>query len=169
MIKKLNALIMMFLLVVCTVKVNAAEKVLLDSDMVDLFDDGIAMMMLVKSSDIELLGITTVTGNTWSEDGTASAIRQLEALNIDNIPVIQGVTPKNIKKRLNNIQAENQKFGSGFNGEYNGAGGYAEPSDWHTAYVNKYGTEPTLKPLTENAVDFIIKTVKANPHEVTIF
>lgn len=40
------------------------QKIILDTDMVELFDDGIAMMMLAKAPDIELLGVTVVAGNT---------------------------------------------------------------------------------------------------------
>ena len=49
-------------------------RVLLDSDMVEMFDDGVAMLMLLQSPQIELMGVTIVTGNTWAEDGTANVI-----------------------------------------------------------------------------------------------
>ena len=57
---------------------EAKEKVLLDADMVEMFDDGVAMMILERSAETELLGVTVVTGNTWAEDGVAFTIRQLE-------------------------------------------------------------------------------------------
>ena len=81
MIRKFQLLIMI-LTVFVAVRVSAAEKVLLDSDMVDLFDDGVAMMMLAESPDIELMGITTVTGNNWVAASTASTIRQLEGIGV---------------------------------------------------------------------------------------
>lgn len=56
------------------------EKVILGADMVDLFDDGVAMLMLAKSPKVDLLGVGIVIGNTWVETGTASAIRQLEGI-----------------------------------------------------------------------------------------
>ena len=74
--------ILLVLLFMMTARVSAAEKVLLDSDMVDLFDDGVAMMMLVQSPEVELMGITTMTGNNWAPACTASAIRQLEGLGV---------------------------------------------------------------------------------------
>lgn len=39
------------------------KSVLIDSDMVEAFDDGVAFMMLLGSDDIEIEGLTTVTGN----------------------------------------------------------------------------------------------------------
>ncbi len=50
------------------------EKVLLDSDMVEAFDDGFAMVVLANAPNIDLVGVTTVTGNSWVESGTAFAL-----------------------------------------------------------------------------------------------
>ena len=161
-------LLVITLMILVTARVSAAEKVLLDSDMVDLFDDGVAMMMLAQSPDVELLGITTSTGNDWAAACTASAIRQLEGLGVENIPVIEGKTPSRIVKRLLNMESENKYFGRNYETNYNGAGSFPRVTDWRAAYVDKYGAEPTLEPLKDNAVDFIIRTIKENPHEVTI-
>lgn len=54
------------------------EKVLLDTDMVDAFDDGVAMALLANAANVELVGVTTLFGNSWVQAGTASALRQLE-------------------------------------------------------------------------------------------
>lgn len=61
--------------------------------MIEMFDDGIAMLMLLQSPQIELMGITIVTGNTRTEAGTANAIRQLEGLERSDIPVIIDTPP----------------------------------------------------------------------------
>ena len=62
----------------CAFPVSAREKVILDSDMVEGFDDGVAMLALAQSPGIELIGVTIVAGNTWVSDGVAYALRQLE-------------------------------------------------------------------------------------------
>ena len=69
----------------------AKEKVILDTDMVEIFDDGIAMMMLQLAPNIDLLGVTVVVGNSWLPEGTAYALRQLEAIKATNIPVAMGL------------------------------------------------------------------------------
>ena len=58
-----------------------AKKVILDTDMVEMFDDGVAMLMLMENPKIDLLGVVTVTGNTWANDGMAYLVRQLKAIN----------------------------------------------------------------------------------------
>ena len=70
---------------------GAKEKVILDSDMVMLYDDGVAMMMLANHLDVEVLGVTVVPGNTWISEGAAYALRQLEMLDCPDIPVALGI------------------------------------------------------------------------------
>ena len=73
----------------CAFPVSAREKVILDSDMVEGFDDGVAMLALAQSPGIKLIGVTIVAGNTWVSDGVAYALRQLEIAG-QNIPVAAG-------------------------------------------------------------------------------
>ncbi len=173
------------------------EPVILDSDMVDLFDDGVAMMMLAQSPKVELLGVTTVIGNSWVEEGVASTIRQLELIGRTDIPVYQGVNTVTRKGRFENINEERGVFGVGhdtwlgaagkpepeswkkvYRDTYNifgvghdtwlGAAGKPEPESWKKVYRDTYNAEPTKSPEKESAVDFIIRTVKERPNEVTI-
>ena len=143
------------------------EPVILDSDMVDLFDDGVAMMMLAQSPKVELLGVTTVIGNSWVEEGVASTIRQLELIGRTDIPVYQGVNKVTRKGRFENINEERGIFGVGHD-TWLGAAGKPEPESWKKVYRDTYNAEPTKSPEKESAVDFIIRTVKERPNEVTI-
>ena len=167
-----GAAIAMILFLLCSlimpVRTEAAEKelILLDSDMIDMFDDGVAMMMLAKAPNIKLLGVTTSTGNDWAQNGTASAIRQLEGIGVSDVPVIEGTTPKAIRKRLANLSNEIDQFGYGFD-QHIGAAATPEPSDWRTAYRQNYNDEPKLETLNASAVDFIILMVRAHPNEIT--
>ena len=163
----LVAIMLMVCSLIAPVRAEAQEPVLLDSDMVDIFDDGVAMMMLAKSPDIKLLGVTTSTGNDWSQTATASAIRQLEAIGVTDVPVVGGSTPKNIRKRLANLQAEIDQFGYGFD-QHIGAAANVEPADWRAAYRTNYHAEPSLSPINAVPADFIILMVRAHPNEVTV-
>lgn len=143
------------------------EKVILSADMVDLFDDGVAMLMLAKSPKVDLLGVGVVIGNTWVETGTASAIRQLEGIKRTDIPVLMGVNTVMREGRMGMIEEEKTKFGRGPD-THDGAAGYPQPKSWKDAYRQAYGAEPTIEPSKESAPDFIIRQVKTNPGEVTI-
>lgn len=166
---KIFAILFLIFSLIVPLRADAADKelVLLDSDMLDMFDDGVAMMMLAKSPDIKLLGVTVSTGNDWAQNGTASAIRQLEGIGVSDVPVVEGSTPKNIRKRLANLRNEIEQFGYGFD-QHIGAAANVEPADWRAAYRTNYHSEPMLAPMNASAEDFIILMVRAHPNEVTV-
>lgn len=146
----------------------AKEKVLLDADMVEGFDDGMAMLMLATSPEVELLGVTVTFGNTWVTEGTAYALRQLEAVKMEwKIPVLMGIDQTTRAGRQEALQHEIQSFGSGFDG-YWGAFSTPRPGDWRKVYETRYGAAPKCAPMEGHAVNFIIETVRRNPGEVTI-
>ncbi|MBQ7516444.1 MAG: nucleoside hydrolase [Schwartzia sp.] len=146
---------------------EAREKVLLDADMVELFDDGVAMLMLAQSSRAELIGVTVTTGNVWVEDCVAYTIRQLEGMGLTDVPVAAGLPDRAMRERLANMEKEKQLFGRGHDGHM-GAAGYPEPSDWRSAYRAHYQAEPSFGPVEERPEDLIIRLVKENPNQVTL-
>ena len=136
------------------------ELVILDTDMVELYDDGIAMLMLTASPEIELLGVTVVAGNTWVEEGAAYALRQLEgAGHAASVPVAMGKNAPLREGRLGNMKKERELFGFGRD-DWQGAGGYARPESWRAVYRGTYKAEPKFAPIEQHAVDFIIEQVK---------
>ena len=145
---------------------GAKEKVILDTDMVMLYDDGVAMMMLANHPNIELFGVTIVPGNTWVCEGAAYAIRQLEVLNRRDVPVALGTRYPLRAGRYENLEVERKMFGysSGFVGCFS----RAEPESYREVYRREFGSEPTMKPVDNHAVDFLIDTIKANPGEITV-
>lgn len=149
-----------------TAQAQKKEKVILDTDMVEVFDDGITMMMLANAPNIDLIGVTIVVGNTWVPEGTAYAIRQLEDIGKSHIPVVPGIRYPIFPSRFETIKNERILFGIG--DAYVGAAGYPEPKSWESVYLQKYGSESTAKPLDMKAVNFIIDEVKKSPNEITI-
>ena len=145
----------------------AKEKVILDTDMVEAFDDGVAMLLLAKDPNVQLMGVTVVTGNTWVEHGTAHAIRQLEVTGLKDVPVTMGLQYPLRPNRHETFALERRLIGRGHD-SWVGSFGIKQPSSWEAAYKELYGTQPTLKPSKQHAVDFIIDTVRANPNEITI-
>ena len=65
-----------------------ATPILLDCD--PGHDDAIALLLALASPELELLGVTTVAGNQTLEKTTANAIRVLDFLGRDDIPVAAG-------------------------------------------------------------------------------
>lgn len=142
------------------------EKVILDTDMVMLYDDGVAMMMLARHPDIDLLGVTVVPGNTWVAEGTAYALRQLELLGQSDIPVAMGVPYPLRAGRYEAIKLEQQMFG--YSSPYIGCFSRREPAAWRDVYRKEFKVSPQMEPISTHAVTFLIDTIKAHPHEVTV-
>src|SRR5881275_1391422 len=53
-------------------------------------DDAIALLLALASPEVELLGVTTVAGNQTVEKTTANAIRVLELVGREDVPVARG-------------------------------------------------------------------------------
>jgi purine nucleosidase/pyrimidine-specific ribonucleoside hydrolase len=65
------------------------QKVVLDMD--PGIDDALALILALKSPEVQVLGITTVAGNARLEMTSANACRVLEYLNAGGIPVAMGL------------------------------------------------------------------------------
>jgi inosine-uridine nucleoside N-ribohydrolase len=143
------------------------EKVILDTDMVELFDDGVAMMMLANSEKIDLLGVATVSGNVWAAEATAYGLRQLEIINRPDLPVYTGARHPLRAGRYQTIKTELELFGQLF---WMGAFNRPEPTSYLELEPEQvpYGGYPKLKPQDKHGVQFIIDTIRAHPGEVTI-
>jgi pyrimidine-specific ribonucleoside hydrolase len=65
-----------------------AERILIDCD--PGHDDAIALLLALASPELELVGVTTVAGNQTLEKTTANAIRVLDFVGRDDVPVAAG-------------------------------------------------------------------------------
>ncbi|MBQ3893260.1 MAG: nucleoside hydrolase [Desulfovibrio sp.] len=143
------------------------EKVLLDTDMVEAFDDGFAMLLLANAPNVDLVGVTTVTGNSWVEDGTALALYQLEVEKRGDVPVAAGLEFPFHPQRHELFELERKSCGMGADA-WVGSFAVPKPASWLDAYRAHYHRAPTVTPVPKHAVDFIIDTVRSNPGEITI-
>jgi inosine-uridine nucleoside N-ribohydrolase len=165
--------------------------------MVELFDDGVAMLMLANHPSIDLLGVTVVAGNQWLQDGLSAGVRQLELAGIDDVPIVAGarwpmrtgrfeaVAPPDITG-LDWSGYERVLFGMGVS-TYAGAfstWGHKEPVEptpedaWRTVYAENYGetpkydlrmdSRPAFSGKYQHASDFIVEMVNQYPGEITI-
>ncbi len=150
MIKKLAAHLIVLSLTVAGMAATK-EKVIQDADMGVFNDDAQALIMMLNSGQVDVLGVTTVAGNNWVENCTAAAITLLKNLGRTDIPIIAGAGEPLMGNRQPWFASEERLFG---NSEYLGAFSRPRP-------------EP-LKPGAESAADFIVRKVKEFPNEVTL-
>ena len=132
-----------------------------------LNDDAIALFMLTQSSDmVDVLGVTTVAGNTWLEEGTQYSLRQLQLIGRDDIPVYMGAGQPFMGDRMETAEAEQMLWG---NSEYLGSLARERPESYTKLEEAPYGGYSDVEPAEGEAVNFIADQVRENPGEVTIF
>jgi purine nucleosidase len=150
-----------------------------------------AMMVFLQSPQVEVLGITMVTGNAWRDEETQHTLRMLELIGRTDVPVAQGaVFPlvRNQKETQLNAQlVGNVSWLGAWGGgpttlvESNGAI-VAKKQENSVIYSQTHGPyeippmpegAPHTRPLNEvtgeDAVHFLIRQVHAHPHQVTIY
>jgi purine nucleosidase len=120
--------------------------------------------LLVQSPQVEVLGITIVSGNQWRDEEVAHTLRLLEIMGRTDIPVIPGAAFPLVRRR-EETQMWQQRFGKvAFAGAW-------DDRWWHEPFVIPVLPEgsPTTKPAREDAAHFLIRKVREFPHEVTIY
>lgn len=122
------------------------------------------LMIMIQSPQVEVLGITVVSGDAWRDEEVAHTLRLLEIMGRTDIPVVPGATYPLVRTREES-QMWQQRYG-----KVAYAGAWDERW-WHEASVVPRLPEglPTTKPATEDATHFLIRMVHKYPHEVTIY
>lgn len=69
---------------------SAPEKKLVWYDCDPGIDDALALMLIRQAPNIQLIGISTVHGNTVVENCTRNALGLLKMYAFENVPVFQG-------------------------------------------------------------------------------
>jgi inosine-uridine nucleoside N-ribohydrolase len=139
-----------------------------------------AMLALLQAPQVEVLGITMVTGNAWRDEETLHTLRMLELTGHANIPVAKGAIFPLVRTQLET------QISSALDGKVTWLGAWgrgrmtlADKNDTVTPdKLNTHGPYivptlpegiPNLKPLDEDAAHFLIRQVRAHPHQVTIY
>ena len=108
-------------------------------------DDAIALLLAVASPEVELIGVTTVAGNTTIDKTTNNALRVLELAGRADIPVYRGAERPFIRK---------QDVAAHVHGE-SGLDGPDLP-------------QPTTREQGLHAVDYLAQEIRAREGKVTL-
>jgi purine nucleosidase len=119
------------------------NKILLDCD--PGIDDALAILLALASPELDLIGVTTVGGNSQVENETQNALAVLALGGGAQVPVAQG-SPRGLLKDLTTAADTHGLAGLG----------HAQLPEPHTNAIDTH------------AIDFIIDTIMAQPGEVTL-
>ena len=121
----------------------APIRVILDTD--PGIDDSLAILLALASPEIELVAVTVTGGNCSMEQGARNGLNILALGGAPNLPLAAGVALPLIRPPFTAPETH------GFTGL-----GYATLSDASTS------------PVSEHAVDLLIREIMAHPGEVTL-
>lgn len=147
---------------------EARRKVIID-------DEGFGLMhlMLLEADNIDVLGITTVSGNVWANRATALALRGVERAGRSDVPVVQGATYPLLNSEVLTERWEALYGKLTWKGAWmkqwveptqQSAPVYHGPND----AVDLPWGNPQLKPSPEIAANFLIRMVRKYPGQITI-
>jgi len=142
-----------------------------------------AMMVFLQSPNVDVLGITIVTGNAWRDEEVQHTLRMLELIGRTDVPVVPGAVFPLVRRQKETelssaIDGKVTWLGAWGSGPTtlvdnpNGVVGVSpDKIDVHGPYVIPPMPEgaPHTHPLDEDAAHFLIRQVHAHPHEVTIY
>jgi len=164
-IAQMRRLAILLLLAACAVSAEERRKVIIDEDCSGPGGSNLqALLVMLQSPQVEVLGITVVSGDQWRDEEIAHTLRLLEIIGRTDIPVVPGAVFPLVRRR-----DEAQLWQRGF-----GKVAYAGAWDdrwWHEPNVVPSLPEghPSAKPAAEDAAHFLIRMVHRYPNEVTIY
>jgi purine nucleosidase len=122
------------------------------------------LLVMIQSPQVEVLGITVVSGDQWRDEEVAHTLRLLEVIGRTDIPVVPGAAFPLVRSH-DETQLWQERYGKV---AYAGAW---DDRWWHEPFVVPELPEgkPTTKPADEDAAHFLIRMVHKYPHEVTIY
>ena len=126
---------------------SAQHKIIFDTD--PGVDDAMALLLALRSPEIDVIGITTVFGNSRVEVTTRNALNLLDLAGRTDIPVARGAGQPLVTS-------------PGTTAEYV----HGDDAMGNIGWTNV--NNPAQHPIDKTAARFIVDTVMANPNEVTI-
>jgi purine nucleosidase len=122
------------------------------------------LLVLIQAPQVEVLGITIVSGDQWRDEEIAHTLRLLEIIGRTDIPVLSGAAFPLLRTRQEARQWQEQ-FGKV---AYSGAW---DDRWWHEPFVVPPLPEgqPTTKPAEEDAAHFLVRMVRKYPNEITVY
>ena len=157
--------VLLLLLATCFASAQPRRKVIINEDCSGPGGSNLqTLLVMIQSPQVEVLGITVVSGDQWRDEEVAHTLRLLEIIGRTDIPVVPGAAFPLVRTH-EEAQQWQERYGKV---AYAGAW---DDRWWHEPFVVPTLPEgqPTTKPADEDAAHFLIRMVRKYPHEVTIY
>jgi inosine-uridine nucleoside N-ribohydrolase len=142
-----------------------------------------SILALLQAPHVKVLGITMVTGDAWRDEETLHTLRMLELTGHADVPLARGAVfplirteqETRLSSALDGKVAWLGAWGKGQTTLMETPGGVTPVTPDHQQHHGPYDIppmpegQPTLKPIDEDAAHFLVRQVRAHPHQVTIY
>src|SRR5882762_9353872 len=106
-----STLVCVLLLVSCLASAQPRRKVIINEDCSGPGGSNMqTLLLLIQSPQVEVLGITVVSGNQWRDEEVARTLRLLEIIGRTDIPVVPGAAFPLVRTRAE-AQLWQQRYG----------------------------------------------------------
>ena len=126
--------------------------------------DMMSILVLLQAPNVDLLGVTVVTGDGWRDAEVAHSLRLLEFIGRTDIKVYPGAAFPLWRTQEWTHLAESI-YGKA---TYKGAWSDSRKGAWDDVSNLREGS-PTTRPADEDAPHFMVRMVHEHPHQVTIY
>jgi inosine-uridine nucleoside N-ribohydrolase len=147
------------------------RKVIVDDDITSVRSSA---QLALQSPDVEVLGITIVSGSVWRDEGVAHALRMLEIAGRTDIPVVPGstfplVNTEQATRRWEALYGKLVYKGAWMDHKWPDGTLQSQPLYHAHDHVPELPEgNPTTRAANEIAANFLIRTVRKFPGQVTI-
>jgi inosine-uridine nucleoside N-ribohydrolase len=138
---------------------------ILDTDCGFASDDAMALLALLQSDRVDLLGVTVVTGNDWLKQEVQNVLRLLEIAGRPEVPVFAGAE-RPLLTSQEEMRRRERVYGETSDGGYKGA--WREGGPGPEVVVPPDGRFASIRPGDQHASDFILSTIRGRPGEVAL-
>ncbi|MBV8206581.1 MAG: nucleoside hydrolase [Acidobacteria bacterium] len=133
-----------------------------------------SIMALLQSPQVRVLGIAVVTGDGWRDEEVQHTLRMLELIGRPDVPVVPGAVFPLVRTQQETALAEKLAGGVGWLGAWGRipeaiqkGGSTGAHGAWEVPPLEE--GPPHTQPLAEDAAHFLIRQVRAHPHQVTVY
>jgi purine nucleosidase len=126
-----------------------------------------SILALINSPDTDVLGITVLTGDAWRDEEVQHTLRLMEIIGRTDIPVVPGAVFPLVNSKEYIAKWETLYGKLVYQGAWNFARGHAVHGPYEIPPMPE--GKPAIKASTENAANFMVRTVRQYPHEVTVY